>query len=121
MTTARKRRLFEPSTPTRSAPIRRAIDATLTLAAAIRELASVARQFIASASPSRSENENSAGTMIEAAAIAEPIPPAGIWISADSPAWPAWDAFYREQKGKSPPRDAKNGWRFAALTPPATH
>lgn len=43
----------------------------------------------------------------------------GVWISAEAPEWPLWDAWWRAHKGKSPPRDLRNGWRFPSLTPPA--
>jgi hypothetical protein len=42
-----------------------------------------------------------------------------IWVSADTPEGRAWARFWRETKGKSPPVDAKGGWRFASRWPPA--
>jgi len=50
------------------------------------------------------------------AAIATPAP--GVWISATSPDWRAWAEHWRATKGKTPPVDAKGGWRFPSLTPP---
>jgi len=41
-----------------------------------------------------------------------------VWISATSPEWRAWADRWRETKGKSPPVDAKGGWRFPSLNPP---
>lgn len=47
-------------------------------------------------------------------------PPAapGVWVAADSPEGRAWAAFWRATKGKSPPQDAKGGWRFPSARPP---
>jgi hypothetical protein len=42
----------------------------------------------------------------------------GVWISATSPEWWAWSNHWRATKGKSPPLDAKGGWRFPSLNPP---
>ncbi len=41
-----------------------------------------------------------------------------VWIAADSPQGRAWARIWRETKGKSPPVDAKGGWRFASMWPP---
>ena len=41
-----------------------------------------------------------------------------IWVAADSPEGRAWARVWRETKGKSPPLDAKGGWRFASRWPP---
>jgi hypothetical protein len=55
---------------------------------------------------------------------AAPAPPAHapsvvtVWISATSPEWWAWSNHWRATKGKSPPVDAKGGWRFPSLNPP---
>ena len=55
---------------------------------------------------------------------AEPAPAAQtprvetVWISATSPEWRAWAEHWRATKGKSPPVDAKGGWRFPSLNPP---
>lgn len=43
----------------------------------------------------------------------------GVWISADTEAGRAWAEHYRSTKGKTPPVDAKGGWRFPAPMPPA--
>jgi hypothetical protein len=42
----------------------------------------------------------------------------GVWISATSPEWWAWSNHWRATKGKTPPVDAKGGWRFPSLNPP---
>ncbi len=42
-----------------------------------------------------------------------------VWISATSPSWPGYADRYRAAKGKSPPVDAKGGWRFPPQCPPA--
>ncbi len=39
-------------------------------------------------------------------------------IKRTDPSWPAWEAFYRKTKGKSPPTDASGGWRFPSEYPP---
>jgi hypothetical protein len=41
-----------------------------------------------------------------------------VWIEYGSPEWWTWDAYYRQTRGKSPPVDAKGGWRFPSLNPP---
>jgi hypothetical protein len=41
-----------------------------------------------------------------------------VWIEYGSPEWWAWSNHYRAAKGKSPPVDAKGGWRFPSLNPP---
>jgi hypothetical protein len=51
------------------------------------------------------------------APIATPAPT--VWISATSPGWSAWADHWRATKGKSPPVDAKGGWRFPSKYPPA--
>ena len=43
-----------------------------------------------------------------------------IWIALDSPEWRAWDAFYKQTKGKTPPLDRRGGWRFPSRIPPAS-
>jgi hypothetical protein len=48
--------------------------------------------------------------------ISTPAP--GVWISATSPEWRPWADHWRATKGKSPPIDAKGGWRFPSLNPP---
>jgi hypothetical protein len=40
-----------------------------------------------------------------------PSNPRLVWIEYGSPEWRAWDAHYRQTRGKSPPVDAKGGWR----------
>jgi hypothetical protein len=42
-----------------------------------------------------------------------------VWISATSPDWRTWADHWRATKGKSPPVDAKGGWRFPSKYPPA--
>jgi hypothetical protein len=49
--------------------------------------------------------------------ISRPAP--GVWISTTSPEWRAWADHWRATKGKSPPVDAKGGWRFPSQYPPA--
>jgi hypothetical protein len=73
------------------------------LTAAVRDLAGISRGD----TPDRPEEDNSASG--EAS---------GVWISADAPQWEPWAAHWRATKGMSPPRDAKNGWRFPSFTPP---
>jgi hypothetical protein len=41
-----------------------------------------------------------------------------IWIEYGSPEWWAWSDHWRATKGKSPPVDAKGGWRFPSFNPP---
>lgn len=41
-----------------------------------------------------------------------------IWVPADLPEGRAWTRVWRATKGKSPPVDAKGGWRFASRWPP---
>ena len=74
------------------------------LTEALRDLAGSSRGDAARANP---EDDNSNGGE-----------PPGVWIGAEAPEWPAWEAFWRAQNGKSPPRDPRNGWRFPSLTPP---
>jgi hypothetical protein len=45
-------------------------------------------------------------------------PAPGVWIKAGSPEWRAWAEHYRETRRKSPPVDARGGWRFPAAFPP---
>lgn len=49
------------------------------------------------------------------AAVSEPM----VWIAAGSPGWSAWSAHWRATKGKTPPMDARGGWRFPSPLPPA--
>ncbi|CAJ0891038.1 hypothetical protein AMST5_04100 [freshwater sediment metagenome] len=42
----------------------------------------------------------------------------GLWIAADSPEGRAWAEHWRATRGKSPPMDARGGWRFPSLVPP---
>ena len=42
-----------------------------------------------------------------------------VWVSATSPEWRAWADHWRATKGKSPPVDARGGWRFPSRCPPA--
>jgi hypothetical protein len=42
-----------------------------------------------------------------------------VWVSATSPEWRAWADRWRASKGKSPPVDAKGGWRFPLQYRPA--
>ena len=42
-----------------------------------------------------------------------------VWISATSRDWNAWAERWRASKGKSPPLDAKGGWRFPLQFRPA--
>jgi hypothetical protein len=46
------------------------------------------------------------------------VKPRLIWIDYGSPEWWAWSNHWRATKGKSPPVDAKGGWRFPSLNPP---
>lgn len=46
------------------------------------------------------------------------VPPPGIWIRFGCSEWEAWADHWRSTKGKSPPRDARGGWRFPSLLPP---
>jgi hypothetical protein len=41
-----------------------------------------------------------------------------VWIDYGTPEWWAWSNHWRATKGKSPPVDAKGGWRFPSLNPP---
>jgi hypothetical protein len=42
-----------------------------------------------------------------------------VWVSATSRDWSAWADRWRATKGKSPPVDAKGGWRFPLQYRPA--
>jgi len=42
-----------------------------------------------------------------------------VWIDYGSPEWWAWSDHWRATKGKSPPVDAKGGWKFPSQYPPA--
>jgi hypothetical protein len=46
------------------------------------------------------------------------VKPRLVWIEYGSPEWWAWSNHWRATKGKSPPVDAKGGWRFPSLNPP---
>ncbi len=50
---------------------------------------------------------------------AAPLKEPGVWIADGSPEWRAWAVHWQETRGVSPPRDAKNGWRFPTLWPPS--
>lgn len=41
-----------------------------------------------------------------------------VWISASTPEWRAWVAFWKATKGRTPPTDKRGGWRFPSRTPP---
>lgn len=45
--------------------------------------------------------------------------PLGVWIEQGTAAWAAWSDHWRETKGKTPPIDGRNGWRFPSALPPA--
>ncbi len=40
-----------------------------------------------------------------------------VWVASDSPEGRAWVRVWRDTKGKSPPQDAKGGWRFPSRWP----
>lgn len=44
----------------------------------------------------------------------------GAYVLRETPQWEAWDAHYRQTKGRSPPCDARGGWHFPAEWPPPT-
>jgi hypothetical protein len=54
----------------------------------------------------------------EAVSLKNEEKPQLIWIEYGSPEWWAWSNHWRATKGKSPPVDAKGGWRFPSLNPP---
>jgi hypothetical protein len=74
------------------------------------------RRFIVSAVRWLSEGRWRASGPPQAAA--EPSAPPGVWIAAGGPGWSDWSAWWRETRGKSPPLDARGGWRFPAERPP---
>lgn len=41
-----------------------------------------------------------------------------VWVRQGSPEWASWAAFWRAEKGKSPPVDSRGGWRFPSRFPP---
>lgn len=51
--------------------------------------------------------------------VAQQAAAASVYVHRNDVAWQAWDAFYRREKGKSPPQDAKGGWYFPTQFPPA--
>jgi len=119
-----KREGDNPQEPARAA-YRKAVAAgappALLLAAAHAYAAVTAsreRKFIASAARWLSEGRWRDEAQKPDAA-APPIEPPGVWIAADSPEWAPWSAHWRTTKGKSPPVDGRNGWRFPTLHPPA--
>jgi hypothetical protein len=71
-------------------------------------------KYIASAPRWLSEERYANATPPKAVAAAVP----GVWISQGSPEWAAWFEHWRVTKGKSPPVDAKGGWRFPSQRPP---
>jgi hypothetical protein len=42
-----------------------------------------------------------------------------VWIASGTPEWTAWARYWRATKGKTPPRDRNDGWRFPSRWPPA--
>jgi len=86
-----------------------------TIIAAAKDYASATarreRQYIASASRWLGE-ERWRGA-------APPKGAPGVWIKQGSPEWVPWSDHWRATKGKSPPVDAKGGWRFPSRIPPA--
>ena len=71
------------------------------------------RRYIASAARWLSEERWRQAAPAANAPIVETV-----WISATSPEWRAWAEHWRATKGKTPPVDAKGGWRFPSLNPP---
>lgn len=47
------------------------------------------------------------------------LPASTVWISATSPEWREWSAFWKATKGRTPPQDRRGGWRFPSRIPPA--
>jgi hypothetical protein len=74
------------------------------------------RKYVASAARWLSERRWQSDTPQQSTSTPAPL---GVWISATSPEWPAWAELWRATKGKSPPVDAKGGWRFPSKHPPA--
>ena len=74
------------------------------------------RRYIASAARWLSEGRWRGET--SAPRLHAPPDSIGVWISATSPEWRAWSDHWRATKGKTPPVDAKGGWRFPSLNPP---
>jgi hypothetical protein len=88
------------------------------IAAAKAYAASVAgreRRYVASAARWLGERRWQGAQPISQTTTAAP----GVWIMKDSPDWTAWAGHWRATKGKSPPVDAKGGWRFPSQHPPA--
>ncbi len=75
------------------------------------------RRYIASAARWLSEARWSGDT--PSLGNAAPTAVAGVWISSTSPEWTAWADHWRTTKGKSPPIDGNNGWRFPTRLPPS--
>jgi hypothetical protein len=46
------------------------------------------------------------------------VTPPLVWIEYGSPQWWAWSEHWRATRGKTPPTDAKGGWRFPSRYPP---
>jgi len=110
-----------PEAPARAA-LRRALDAGASSAAIVAAAKAYAAevqgrdpQYIASAARWLAE-----GRYVTAAPAAPPprAESAGVRIDRTSPLWPAWEAHWRETKGKSPPVDGKGGWFFPSQAPP---
>lgn len=83
------------------------------------------RRFICSAARWLSEGRWRDGGPVSASSepasvTATPAkPPAPtVWLAAGTPQFNAWCVWWAEHKGGSPPRDARNGWRFPSEWPP---
>jgi hypothetical protein len=77
------------------------------------------RRYVASAARWLGERRWQGGSQPTIATSSPAMTPApGVWISATSPEWRAWADHWRATKSKTPPTDAKGGWRFPSRYPP---
>jgi hypothetical protein len=78
------------------------------------------RRYVASAARWLAEARWQGGSQPTTATSSPATTPApGLWIAQGSPEWRAWSEHWRATKGKTPPVDAKGGWRFPLQYPPA--
>ena len=76
------------------------------------------KRFICSAARWLSEGRWRESAPVSRASEAHVEAP-GVWLAVGSPGWNAWAVWWKENKGVTPPRDSRDGWRFPAPMPPA--